>query len=158
MHVHAMRSQRHPVILRLLNNVSVDSQETLRLLLAKQGLEVNQATLSRDLRALGIVKVPTADGGSAYRCPEPSFDTDVAIGNLRAFLREMIPSGNLLVVKTRVGCAQPVGLALDQLKIPGIIGTVAGDDTVLVIAEEKCCGRDVMNAIWASMESVRNQP
>jgi transcriptional regulator of arginine metabolism len=153
-----MRHQRHPMILRLLNDGSVDSQETLRVLLAREGFEVNQATLSRDLRALGIVKVPTAGGSSAYRCPEPSQDQSVAVGNLRAFLTEIIPSGNLLVVKTRVGCAQPVGLALDQLKIPGIIGTVAGDDTVLVIVEDKGCGRDVMNAIWTSMEEVRNQP
>lgn len=146
------KTQRHHVILALLDAVVVDSQEQLQRLLAGEGFDVNQATLSRDLRALGVVKAPLADGGARYRRSvrdaRVSADTALAVANLRAFLAEIEASGNLLVCKTRVGCAQPVGLALDQLKLEGIAGTLAGDDTLLTVVREGYKPADVMASIW----------
>jgi transcriptional regulator of arginine metabolism len=77
----------------------------------------------------------------------------LAVRNLQAFLGEIIASGNLLVVKTRVGGAQPVALALDQLMVPGLVGTVAGDDTVLGIVAEGAHSTHVIEAIEAIVDT-----
>ena len=117
-----------------------------------QGIEVNQATLSRDLRALGVVKEPTPGGGFRYRqAVEPQMKS-LAYTNLRAFVHDMDWSGNILVLKTRVGGAQPVGLALDQLSIEGIIGTIAGDDTVLAVLAPNVDGESTANKIWMTID------
>ncbi|MGM0575266.1 MAG: arginine repressor [Myxococcota bacterium] len=151
-----MKTRRRHMILRLVETHEVESQDQLQALLSEHGFEVNQATLSRDLRALGVIKQPVAGGGARYRKARPGPDRAVATGNLRAFLREIVPSGNLLVLKTRVGGAQPVGLALDQLQVEGIIGTIAGDDTVLVVLAEDADAKHTMGAIWALMEEARS--
>ncbi len=148
-----MKTRRHHALLALLEEHVVESQEQLQGLLASRGFDVNQATLSRDLRALNVVKSPRADGGSRYRpgavgTNRPA-DQALALANLRAFLKAMEPAGNILVCKTRVGCAQPLGLALDQLKLEGIAGTVAGDDTLLTVVREGYNARDIMATIWS---------
>lgn len=133
----------------------MESQEQLQGLLASRGFDVNQATLSRDLRSLGVVKAPRSGGGARYQRTDGDgggrADNALALANLRAFLQGIEPSGNILVCKTRVGCAQPVGLALDQLKFDGIAGTVAGDDTLLTVVREGYNPRDVMAAIWSTV-------
>ncbi len=76
----------------------------------------------------------------------------MALANLRAFLHDIVPAGNMLVVKTRVGGAQPVGLALDQLGIEGIAGTLAGDDTVLVVVADGQQPQEVAAQIWSRVD------
>ena len=76
----------------------------------------------------------------------------MALANLRAFLHDIVPAGNLLVVKTRVGGAQPVGLALDQLEIGGIAGTLAGDDTVLAVVADGHVPGEVAAQIWSRVD------
>jgi len=147
-----MKQRRHSLILRLLDAHSVQSHDQLAQLLANEGIDVNQATLSRDLRALGVVKAPLPDGGSRYRSTPGPPDRSVALANLRAFLHDIIPAGNMLVVKTRVGGAQPVGLALDQLKIKGLAGTLAGDDTVLAIVADGHQTHEVAAQIWGRVD------
>ena len=134
------------------------SQEQLQGLLASEGIVVNQATLSRDLRALGLVKGPLEGGGTGYRRTTRRPDEGIARANLRAFMREIVASGNLLVVRTRVGGAQPVGLALDQLKPAGVIGTLAGDDTVLVVVEEGRNSQEVVSSLWDMLEDDNGGP
>ena len=147
-----MKTRRHSLILRLLDAHSVESHDQLAQLLAAEGIDVNQATLSRDLRALGVVKAPLPDGGARYRSTPGPPDRSVALANLRAFLHDIIPAGNMLVVKTRVGGAQPVGLALDQLEIRGIAGTLAGDDTVLAVVADDHQPTDVAAQIWGRVD------
>lgn len=147
-----MKSRRRSLILRLLDAHTVESHDHLAQLLAGEGIDVNQATLSRDLRALGVVKAPLPGGGARYRPTPGPPDRSVALANLRAFLHDVIPAGNLLVVKTRVGGAQPVGLALDRLDIQGLAGTLAGDDTVLAVVADGHVPSEVAAQIWSRVD------
>jgi transcriptional regulator of arginine metabolism len=124
-------------------------------LLSEGGIEVNQATLSRDLRALGVVK--QRDEGGELRYVEPAVPQadSIAFTNLQAFVHDVLCSGNLMVVKTRVGGAQPVALAMDQLGVDGIIGTVAGDDTVLGVLAEDARAAQAVEALWNMIETGR---
>ena len=147
-----MRSLRHQKIRSLLRNNEVQSQESLQRLLADDGIEVNQATLSRDLRALGVVKHRVDGGGFRYAQPsQPPMET-IAFTNLSAFVNDIVCSKNLMVIKTRVGGAQPVALAIDQLGIDGVIGTIAGDDTVLAVLAENVNATDAVTALWNLIE------
>ncbi|HEU4557458.1 MAG TPA: arginine repressor [Longimicrobium sp.] len=132
-----MKPQRHAVILELVREHRIPSQEALRERLAQRGIEVAQATLSRDIRELGLVKVPDDDGGSLYTLP-------AGVTDPMPTLARLLPSlylgsdgvGNLLVVKTLVGGAQTVAVGIDWEEWPEVVGTVAGDDTVLVILRD----------------------
>ncbi len=147
-----MKSRRRNLILQLVRDHEISNQEQLQELLGSHGFEVNQGTLSRDLRGLGVVKRPTASGGARYVRVQPLADSELALANLRALLREVIASQNLLVIKTRVGGAQPVALALDQLVPHGLVGTIAGDDTVLGIVAETAEPQETIEAIWGLVE------
>jgi len=147
-----MKARRHHKILSALRTHCVESQDMLQALLKEEGIEVNQATLSRDLRALGVVKEPVGAGGFRYRQAKAPQMHTIALTNLRAFVNDMNHSGNILVIKTRIGGAQPVGLALDQLEIEGIIGTIAGDDTVMAVIAEDATATAVAEAIWQKIE------
>lgn len=106
-------------------------------MLGEAGFEVAQATLSRDIREIGLVKVPADDGGSSYTVP-------VDVTDPTPTLRRLLPAlylgadgvGNLLVVKTLTGGAQPVAVAIDWEEWPEVVGTIAGDDTILLILRE----------------------
>ncbi len=147
-----MKSRRRNLILKLVRDHQISNQEQLQELLGSQGFDVNQGTLSRDLRGLGVVKRPTPDGGARYVRAQPLADHELALANLRVLLREVIASQNLLVIKTRVGGAQPVALALDQLLPHGLVGTIAGDDTVLGIVAETVEPQETIEAIWSLIE------
>ncbi len=127
---------RHKAILELVDETSVSSQEELRRLLRKRGLEAGQATLSRDIRELGLVK--TADG---YSLPGRESGPETDLPSVSRLVREFVTSvraaENLLVTKTSVGSAQPVAAALDEENWPEAIGTIAGDDTILIVCEDK---------------------
>lgn len=128
---------RHTVILELVGEHRISSQEYLRELLAGRGFEVTQATLSRDIRELRLVKVPDAEGGMVYKLPPEVWDQTPP---LRRLLPTLFVSaegvGNLLVIKTLTGGAQPVASALDWEEWPEVLGTVAGDDTILIILRD----------------------
>jgi transcriptional regulator of arginine metabolism len=129
-----MKAQRQPVILQLVEERSVTSQEQLRALLRARGIDVTQATLSRDIRDLGLVK-NAGDGAyhvSAERPPDAGAEIAVrrAVGE---YLRSFEQVDQLLVLKTDPGQAQPLAVALDRSGLPDVAGTIAGDDTILVI-------------------------
>ncbi len=129
-----MKLPRHAAILELVRARRVPSQEALRELLAERGIEVAQATLSRDIRTLGLVKAPDGNGGSAYAIPAGGADTSPTLGRLLPALYVGADGvGNLLVLKTLVGGAQPIAVAIDAEGWPEIVGTLGGDDTILVI-------------------------
>lgn len=148
----AVKNERRQTILRLVRETAIESQEQLRTLLRAAGFDVNQGTLSRDLRALRVVKVPRAHGGARYQPADRIPDRAVAVTNLRAFVRDVVPAGNLLLVRTRVGGAQPAALAIDQLGVEGIVGTVAGDDTILAVVADGHAPRDAIAALWALID------
>jgi transcriptional regulator of arginine metabolism len=114
----------------------IQSQEELGQVLRKQGIRVTQATLSRDLRSLGIGKIPGAEGNAYYVLPTPSRDTIDARRQrleIEAFVHEVKLVKNLVLIRTPPGNAHGVGRAIDLLGWPEIEGTIAGDDTILVV-------------------------
>ena len=136
---------RQQLILQLIENGKVANQEDLRRALARQGQQVTQATLSRDIHELGIVKtgngyvVTTQAGGEAGL---PSAERLV-----REFVLSVREAQNQLVLKTSVGSAQPVAAALDAEGWEEMLGTIAGDDTILIICESKHHAERVANRI-----------
>src|SRR5271154_5666759 len=130
------KTARHKAILDLLDDGPVESQDFLQQRLERKGMEVGQATLSRDIHELKLVKGP--DG---YRRAGENFGAESVLPSVmhlaRQFVIEIRQAQNLLVIKTTVGSAQPVAAALDASHWPEVVGTIAGDDTVLVIATDK---------------------
>ena len=131
------KPQRQHRIARLLEEQVISSQVQLVELLATEGLSLTQATVSRDLEELGAVKVRIPGGQMAYAIPELAKDRvapeDLLKKVLGEFLVEASHSANLAVLRTPPGSAHVVASALDRAGLPEIVGTVAGDDTVLVV-------------------------
>jgi len=139
---------RQNAILELLDQGPIASQEELQRLLHKRGFDAGQATLSRDIRELGLVK--TADGYSLPANGNGNGNghghSDAALPSVSRLVREFVTSvraaQNLLVTKTSVGSAQPVAAALDSENWPEAIGTIAGDDTILIVCtDSRSAGR-----------------
>ena len=124
---------RHAKILEIIKHHRVASQEGLRELLHAQGTEVTQATLSRDIRELRLVKVPDAEGTSHYSLPEEWESTPPLQTLLPMLFQSAEGVGSFLVVKTLKGGAQAVALGIDWEEWPEVVGTLAGDDTILMI-------------------------
>jgi transcriptional regulator of arginine metabolism len=141
------KAQRHHRIARLLEHERVISQSHLVDLLAGEGVEATQATVSRDLEEMGAVKVRIAGGDTVYALPELPRDRPAPEEHLRRVLGEWLvevsPSANLVVLKTPPGSAHVVGSALDRAAMPDILGTVAGDDTLIVVCAEAAGGTKV---------------
>ncbi len=134
------KHQRQYRIARLLEAGPVTNQAQLVELLAAEGIEATQTTVSRDLEELGALKVRLPGGESAYALAELPTRQIVPSEHLRRVLGEwvveMAASANLVVLRTPPGCAHVVASALDRSAMPGLLGTVAGDDTVLLVVAE----------------------
>jgi transcriptional regulator of arginine metabolism len=145
--VRLAKNQRQHRIVRLLEANSVNSQLQLVELLAAEGVVATQATVSRDLEELGAVKVRVPGGETVYAVPELPRDQIAPSDHLKRVLGdwvvEVAHSGNLVVLRTPPGSAHVVGSALDRAGLDGVIGTVAGDDTVLVVSSERTGGAEV---------------
>jgi transcriptional regulator of arginine metabolism len=131
--------QRQQAIARLITRHAVTSQPQLLELLQGEGLIATQATISRDLVDLGAVKVRTGAGDSVYAIPEYEPARVAPEDQLRRVMGEWVAevhaSGPLVVIRTPPGCAHVVASALDRSNLAGVLGTVAGDDTVLCVAD-----------------------
>jgi transcriptional regulator of arginine metabolism len=138
------KTQRQHKIARILEAQAVTSQGQLVDLLAAEGIVATQATVSRDLEDLGAVKVRVSGGDTVYAIPQLPKDQPAPEDHLRRVLGdwvgEIAHSGNLVVLRTPPGSAHVVGSALDRAALDGIIGTVAGDDTLIVVASERSGG------------------
>ena len=132
------KALRHHRILELVSREPMVTQDDMVRRLTQQGLKVTQATLSRDIKELGLVKTPegyAASGTLTEAAPTPSLSH-----LLREFVVDVREAQNLLVLKTPPGSAQPVARALDAESWPELVGTIAGDDTILVISSSsKSC-------------------
>jgi transcriptional regulator of arginine metabolism len=134
------KAQRQHLLAQLLEKAQVASQADLVRLLAEEGVEATQVTVSRDLEELGAVKIRKPGGLLTYALPDPPPPRPSREAHLRRVMGEWVAdvasSSNLVVVRTPPGCAHVVASALDRSGVEEILGTVAGDDTVLVIARE----------------------
>lgn len=141
---------RRRVVRSILSEQAVSSQADLARLLAEAGFQVTQATVSRDLWAVGAVKARTADGSLRYFWEpgsDPGDTRDALAMTLSNYVTSVRSSGNLLVIKTPPGAAHVVAAAIDDAGMEGILGTVAGDDTLLVVAGEETGGSEVAKLI-----------
>ncbi len=144
----ANKRERHDTILEIVNDRVVSSQEDLRKLLLQRGWDVTQATLSRDLRELRLARVPTPEG-ARYAI------TDGSIEESRAALDTLLPQlflridgvSEMLVLRTVPGGAQPIAAALDGEAWSDILGTVGGDDTILIICRSVAARERVMRRL-----------
>jgi transcriptional regulator of arginine metabolism len=142
------RAGRQARIVAILSSRAVRSQSELAAALAAEGIETTQATLSRDLEELGAVKLRGAAGGAgAYVVPEDGSPVRGVSGGterLSRLLGELLvssdASGNLAVLRTPPGAAHYLALAIDRAALPYVVGTIAGDDTILVVAREPITG------------------
>jgi transcriptional regulator of arginine metabolism len=131
----ANKRERQATIRELITVRPIESQEELRKLLLKRGWDVTQSTLSRDLREMRLARVPTAEGGVRYAI------TDAPVDDGRPPLDALLPQlytaidgvGELIILHTLPGGAQPIGVAIDAEEWAEVIGTIAGDDTILII-------------------------
>jgi len=132
------KRNRQEAVVELIRTQRVHSQDELRRLLLKRGFEVTQATLSRDLRELRVAKVPHAEGESYYAVAAESEEIGPELVRLLPHLFLSVEGvENLIVVKTLTGSAQAVAEAIDLEEWPELLGTVAGDDTILIILRER---------------------
>jgi len=148
----ASRAARHARIVTILNSRRVGSQAELAAALDDEGFEVTQATLSRDLEELGAVKLRTPDGGlPSYVVPEDGAPLtsrtakDAPPQRLARLIDELLvsaeASANLVVPRTPPGAAHFLASAVDRAGLPDVLGTIAGDDTILVVARDPDGGR-----------------
>jgi transcriptional regulator of arginine metabolism len=136
------KSLRHRAILDSLRRGPIANQEDLQRALRKRGFRVGQATLSRDIRELNLSK--TAAG---YTLPQGDGAAGLALPPVHRLVREFAldvrPAQNLLVVKTIIGSAQPVAAALDEQEWEEVVGTIAGDDAILIVCPDKEAAKKV---------------
>ena len=157
----ATKNARHQQILELVTHHEVRSQGELAALLAGQGVNVTQATLSRDLDELDAVKVRSTSGALVYAVPgeggdrRPASPGETAAGAVRLarlaaeLLVSAEASANLVVLRTPPGAAQFLASALDKAELADVLGTIAGDDTVLVIGRDPRGGEELVRRFLA---------
>lgn len=157
----ATKTARHRQIVEILRRTPVRSQVELAELLAADGVVVTQATLSRDLVELGAVKVRHGDSGLVYavpgeggdRTPWAGVDSELLDSRLARLCEELLvtveSSANLVVLRTPPGAAQFLASAIDQSVMPTVLGTIAGDDTVLVVTRDPVGGDEVASRFLA---------
>jgi transcriptional regulator of arginine metabolism len=145
---------RQGAILRLVQERRLSTQEEVAEALHQEGLEAVQATISRDIAQLGLVKVRDEGGRLVYALPGAA-DLD-RLSELTSALRRwavsLEPSANLLVIRTPPGCANALARVIDEARLPDVLGTIAGDDTITVIARESVQGAAIERELRHHLE------
>lgn len=142
-----MKIKRHNEIVELIKTREVGTQEELLELLKEKGYDVTQATISRDIRELNLTKI-NVNGRQKYVIIQKDDGVgDKYVRVLKEGFVSMMPSGNLIVLKTVVGMAMAVATAIDALEINEIIGCIAGDDTIFIAVSENSHTTDIMNKL-----------
>ena len=141
-----MKSVRQAKILDLIKENRIETQEELQAKLKECGFNVTQATVSRDIRELGIIKSDIGDGVYSYRAGKSERQPEIS-GKFALILRQAVSSvacaNNLIVVKTYTGMGSAVGAAVDAMPLEKVVGTLAGDDTLLIIAQDNESAKDI---------------
>ncbi len=151
-----MKTRRHARIKEIVENRAIQTQDELADELRKIGIEVTQATVSRDIKELMLIKVPAADGEYRYALPT---EHNVAFSQSRmerTFQDSVVAvdySLNLIVLKTLPGTAQAVAYTIDTARWPEILGTVAGDDTICVVVKPP----EAVNEVTARFQTLMNK-
>lgn len=149
------KSERQAKIREIIKGHIVETQEALGERLRQENIHVTQATVSRDIKDLMLVKVPIGDGRSRYAFPKESqggFSQERMRRMFRDAVVDVETSENLIVLKTLPGTANAVASALDGAKWPEIIGTIAGDDTILAVVRPREIVKKVKDKLRAMID------
>ena len=158
-----MKSNRQSKILELINKYEIETQEELTQYLAREGFNATQATVSRDIKDLRLIKISTGEKNGRqtiykYASNTLSADIDTRLSNkFKNILSEAIIkinySANIVVMKTYSGMAQAAAAAIDALEVPTIIGCVAGDDTIIIVTSSENDSQDFTKKLTKSIKS-----
>ena len=150
-----MKARRQDKIIEIISKNNIETQEELAKYLMKEGFDVTQATISRDIRALHLEKIPNGKGGSKYYYPEAKIADDQKY--LRIFKEgyvSILPAASIVVIKTVSGMAMAVAAALDSINLSEIVGSIAGDDTILCATRSENDAVIVIDKIKQLIKSV----
>lgn len=152
-----MKSDRHNRIIELVTENDIETQEELAGYLKAEGYDVTQATISRDIRKLGLTKIPGSSGKHKYAVSENSADAADRkyIHVLKDAVLSVDSAENIIVIKTVSGMAMAVAAAVDALEIEEIAGSIAGDDTIMCAVKTKALVEGVIDSISEYMLSFR---
>ncbi|MCL2436526.1 MAG: arginine repressor [Clostridiales bacterium] len=133
-----MRYSRQSKILELIENNEIETQEKLACMLKEAGYEVTQATVSRDIKELQLIKILSSSGRYRYAAAikASTMVSDRFVKIFKETIKSVNYSGNMIVVKTLSGCANAAAEALDSLNLSHIIGSIAGDNTIMIVADD----------------------
>ena len=140
-----MKNERQQKILELIEAYEIDTQETLIERLREEGFNVTQTTVSRDVKQLSLVKGVTGRGTYKYVAPQVKATpvSPVLNSSITESVMHIEAAENIVVVKTLSGMANAIGVCMDSLHIPGVVGSVAGDDTVLLVAKNSALATEI---------------
>lgn len=145
-----MKTNRQAMIISIIKEQLISTQEELGEALKNKNVLVTQATLSRDIKELGLIKVPTAEGYYRYSLPQDRTSGDL-LRRAQRMLEDAVVSidyaENIIVVKTMSGTAQGVAAAFDELEWPEVVGTVAGDNTIMIVVRSKPQVEEVLSRL-----------
>lgn len=135
-----MKTNRQAMIISIIKENAIGTQEDLGEALQNKGIVVTQATLSRDIKELGLIKIPTREGRYRYSLPQDRTISDLTRRTQRILedaVMTVEAAENIIVIKTTSGTAQGVAAALDDLEWPEVVGTVAGDNTIMMVIRSR---------------------
>lgn len=144
-----MKQKRHNAILELIDKYEIETQEELAELLIKSGYNVTQATISRDIKALRLIKTVSSSGVYKYSMPAEAKGDGDAKGMLAQSAVSVNYAQNIVIIKTHSGMAQGAATIIDAMNMDGIMGTIAGDDTIMCVAGTEAEARSVTDKIKA---------
>lgn len=143
-----MKHKRHAKLLELIQNNNIETQEELSERLSKCGFEVTQATISRDIKELRIIKTLSDKGTYKYAVSDSNNSSKTNYHNILLESVEKIDhANNIIVVKCYVGMAQGACAAIDSMKLNGIVGTLAGDDTIFIVTANEAKAIEITNSL-----------
>ena len=150
----AVKSKRHEMIIKMIASQNIETQEELVRALGEYGFFVTQATISRDIKELRLIKVLTAEGRYKYATAERA-EADLQERFIQMFANcvlSVASAGNLIVIKTITGSASAPGEAIDSLRWPEILGTIAGDNTVFIAIHDERAAQEVVRKFKKMMK------
>lgn len=150
-----MKKNRQEAIIELIQKYAIETQEDLLSRLHKLGFQTTQATISRDIRELALIKKPDAQGRQIYSLADQESETSRRYQRILAeAIVSMELAENMLVVKTVSGMAMASAAALDSLEITGMVGTIAGDDTIMCVMKDRTIGRAAIAEIKQMIRAI----
>ena len=147
-----MKADRQQTVLRLIREHKVETQQQLAELLQQEGFQVTQATVSRDIRKLGLTKASVGGVSCYVQAKQGSGERERYINVLREGFLSADTAGNILVVKTVSGMAMAVAAAMDAMELEQVVGSIAGDDTIMIAIRSEAAALELRDRLTESIE------